>query len=417
MNIETKTARQKLPPAGKPYFRPIAPGLALGYRRTVTGAGRWVVRRADGSGGNTLETLKTRERRPVVADDIDAADGVGVMNFAQAQTAAGGPARVVTGFTVADAIDHYLKVRKDQGRETGIAGSLSKAKTWILPQLGGIQCNDLTRERIREWLAGMAAKKMNSTRESDPEKLARSRRATANRVLTTLKAALNVCYLEKVNGRQVITSDEAWRRLSPLPDADSDRERWLTVAEAQRLVRVCDNDFKILVQAALTTGARYGQLASMKVKQFDADSATLTLETHKGTAGRTHKYRVYLNAEAVEFFKGLCAGRKPDDWILTTKGERWEDSEQTLLMNAAVDAAKIEPRIVFHGLRHTYASLSLQATPPMSLLILSRNLGHTTTKRVEKTYGHLAAQHIRDAVNASAPSFGFVADAKVVALR
>ena len=58
-SITTRTGRRDLKPAKKAYFRTVAPGLALGYRRTKTGAGRWVVRRADGKGGNTVLNLMT----------------------------------------------------------------------------------------------------------------------------------------------------------------------------------------------------------------------------------------------------------------------------------------------------------------------------------------------------------------------
>ena len=84
-------------------------------------------------------------------------------------------------------------------------------------------------------------------------------------------------------------------------------------------------------------------------------------------------------------------------------------------MNDACDSAGIVPRIVFHGLRHTYASLSLTGAKPMTLLELSLNLGHADTKMVERTYGHLAAAHRREAASA-APSFGFTTDSNVIAL-
>jgi len=37
------------------------------------------------------------------------------------------------------------------------------------------------------------------------------------------------------------------------------RVRYLTVAEAKRLLNACNPDFRRLVQAALATGARYGE--------------------------------------------------------------------------------------------------------------------------------------------------------------
>src|SRR6516165_6034161 len=50
--LENRTNRLKLPVQKKPHaFVTIAPGIALGYRRNQ-GAGTWVVRAADGKGGN-----------------------------------------------------------------------------------------------------------------------------------------------------------------------------------------------------------------------------------------------------------------------------------------------------------------------------------------------------------------------------
>ena len=43
-NLETRTARQRLSPRGKPYYRNLEPGLHLGYRRPLKGAGKWVAR-------------------------------------------------------------------------------------------------------------------------------------------------------------------------------------------------------------------------------------------------------------------------------------------------------------------------------------------------------------------------------------
>ena len=44
-NLETKTARLKLAPRRKPYWRVLEGGLHMGYRRTKEGGGSWVARR------------------------------------------------------------------------------------------------------------------------------------------------------------------------------------------------------------------------------------------------------------------------------------------------------------------------------------------------------------------------------------
>jgi hypothetical protein len=59
--------------------------------------------------------------------------------------------------------------------------------------------------------------------------------------------------------------------------------RYLSIAEAKRLINASDPDFRPLVQAALLKGARYGQLAKATVADFNADAGTIELWTRKAT--------------------------------------------------------------------------------------------------------------------------------------
>jgi integrase len=72
-------------------------------------------------------------------------------------------------------------------------------------------------------------------------------------------------------------------------------------------------------------------------------------------------------------------------------------------MAAACEQAKIDPPINFHGLRHTWASLSVMAGLP--LMVVAKNLGHVDTHMVEMHYGHLAPSYIAEAIRKHAPRF------------
>src|SRR5689334_16549233 len=63
VKLETRSARLRLPVAKKPVFVKIAASIGLGYRRNQT-AGTWVVRVADGRGGNWTKAIG-------IADDLD----------------------------------------------------------------------------------------------------------------------------------------------------------------------------------------------------------------------------------------------------------------------------------------------------------------------------------------------------------
>ena len=64
--------------------------------------------------------------------------------------------------------------------------------------------------------------------------------------------------------------------------------------------------------------------------------------------------------------------------------------------NAAIKAAKITKRIRFHDLRHTAATLMLQAGAPVQHVW--RILGHSSIAITVDTYGHLVTDDLRAAV-------------------
>lgn len=71
-----KARRLKLKAGKKPYFERVGRGLALGYRRNA-GAGVWVIR-------EILDDGNSRLRKFATADDLEAANGVDVLTYAQA---------------------------------------------------------------------------------------------------------------------------------------------------------------------------------------------------------------------------------------------------------------------------------------------------------------------------------------------
>jgi integrase len=235
----------------------------------------------------------------------------------------------------------------------------------------------------------------------------RRRRSTANRVLTILKAALNYSFDE---GH--VESNNAWgRRLKPFRAVDAARTRFLSVAEAKRLANASDPDFRNLVMAGLHTGARFGELTRLTVADFNPDSGTLAIWQSKSGKAR----HVYLTDEGARFFKQITAGRDGGEVMLRkADGTAWRRSEQLRPMIAAVERAKINPTISFHGLRHSYASLAVMDGVPLH--VLARNLGHVDDRMVQKHYGHLTDSYLRDAIRKGAPKFGFPKGGKVVPL-
>ncbi|WP_245415910.1 tyrosine-type recombinase/integrase [Mesorhizobium denitrificans] len=366
----------------------------------------WCVRRYEGDGHYSLETFAT-------ADDTADANGKDVLDFWQAQDhirdlhkKAGEPKRPIT---VADAIADYLTWM--EGHRKSAQDARYRAEALIIPTLGKTQVADLTAKDIRDWIQKLiktpprlrskkgSEPKFREMPSDDPDAL-RKRKATANRTATILKAALNHAFRE---GH--VSSDIAWRRVEPFEGVDAARVQCLEVKECQRLVNACEPPFRQLVQAALETGARYSELAAMRVADFHSDNATVTIRQSKSGKPR----HIILTDDGAELFKRLTAGRAGSETLFFKEdGSAWGDCHQLRPMAAACKNAKISPPVGFHGLRHTWASLSVMGGMP--LMVVARNLGHADTRMVEKHYGHLAPSYVAEAVRASAPRFGFAKD-------
>lgn len=396
--LETRAARARLPPdSRKVHFKTLIPGgLHLGYRRKAKEqAGTWHVRSYRGDERYNLTLLGT-------ADDLRNADNVAILTFEEAQRRAllsRKPHEAPKPLTVAECVADYLRFLEAE-RKTAEDARL-RAEKLILPALGKATVCDLTTPQILRWRDGLAAEPaLLRTKEGEVQKFKQGSRsrATVNRTLTILKAALNRAF-----ALGLVEDDTAWRRAKPFSDTFAARPGYLSTAEGAGLIDAADpsSGFRDLVHGALQTGCRYGELCSMQVRDFDPDRGKLSIPKSKSGKGRT----IVLTEEGVSLFAGLTVARPPGDPIfLRASGRPWSKSQQDRYMREACDKAGINPPVGFHAFRHTWASHAVMNGMP--LMVIARNLGHASTAMVEKHYGHLAETYVDAAVRRDAPRFG-----------
>lgn len=417
--IDTRSARAKLAVRREPYWTPISRGDAIGYRKGTNG-GTWIARHRGEDGKQHYQSFGA-------TDDARDADGATVLSFSQAQARArewfAQKARELSGepiaagpYTVAGAMRDYLdwfaKNRK------GLDRTRYQADAFIVPELGAIEVRKLTKARLERWLHALAdaparvrtrpGSEQRHRQSADDPEAARRRKSTANRVLTIVKAALNRAFEE---GKT--PSDDAWRRVKPFRSVDAARVRYLAEDETRRLVNACDPDFRPLMQAALFTGARYGELVALRVADFDRDAGALAVRQSKSGKPR----HLYLTAEGREFFASCAAGKAAGALLLPRPDGKttWGKSQQQRPLGEACAAARIAPAISFHILRHTYASRLIMRGAPLP--VVAAQLGHRDTRMVEHHYGHLAPSYIADTVRAAFGELGIVDPGNVVAIQ
>lgn len=179
------------------------------------------------------------------------------------------------------------------------------------------------------------------------------------------------------------------------------RARYLEAVEIERLLNAIDErDFRVLVAGAIYTGARYQELARLLVEDVNFDSGAILIRQTKTDTPRS----VFLNDEGEALFESLTAGREGSERVFTRRGAPWGKSEQQQRMRTACKSARIKPSLTFHGLRHSYASLYLMGGG--GLPDLAKQLGHSTTRMVERHYGHLADAWRAERARDYAPSLG-----------
>lgn len=419
--LETREARRNLKLSDsrtrEPYWRSIDPGAHLGYYKGERG-GSWVARLY--LGGRYLKTTLG------TADDGTDADGSAVLDYRQAQTKArdwfakqtrkaeGLPEADAGPYSVADAMRDYLAHYKTEGKS--LKATKTTVDAHILPALGETDIAKLTAVQIKEWHKALATApararvgkgKVAKVREAKTDGDAqRRRRATANRVLTVLKAALNYAWRE---GKAA--SDTAWRMVKPFKNVDAPVVRYLSEPECVRLVNATPADFRPLVRAALLTGCRYGELVALTCTDFNPDAGTLAIRTSK-SGKRRH---VVLTDEGQTFFASATAGKTGANLIfLREDGAAWGKSHQQRPLAEACKHAKIAPAISFHVLRHTHGSTLAMKGVPMP--VIAKQLGHADTRMTERHYAHLSPSYVADTIRASFPKLGIVETENVATL-
>ena len=271
--------------------------------------------------------------------------------------------------------------------------------------MGSYRLEELNPLIIRQWhenltktpprLRSIKGVKINYAQPDKMPDALRKRKATANRILTVLKAALNHAWRDGY-----ISSDEAWRRVKPFHNVDSPKIRYLSVQECSRLINACSSDFRNLVQAALLTGCRYGELTYLKVSDFDTTHQTLHVRETKNGKPR----HIPLTEEGIHLFKVLIRGKSGDTFVLARDdGEPWGKAHQVRRLKEACKIASIEPAISFHVLRHTYGSLL--ASKGVSLQVIAELLGHSDTRITSRHYAHLLPSYVSDTLRANLPQF------------
>jgi integrase len=204
-------------------------------------------------------------------------------------------------------------------------------------------------------------------------------------MFTTLRAALNLA----VTHRQVpATAAQEWRDVKPHKGAGKRRDLYLDLAQRRALLAACEGAIRDLIEAAMLTGGRAGELVNATRSQFDARTKSMTFN------GKTGARTVPISPAAVKLFKRLALGKLPEARLLVRDdGQPWAHSDWDALVRDAAKKAELPAGACLYTLRHSFITTAL--TSAMSTLDVARLVG-TSVTMIEKHYGHLVASAARE---------------------
>ncbi|SFR32832.1 Phage integrase family protein [Litoreibacter janthinus] len=296
------------------------------------------------------------------------------------------------GFTIGDALQDFVEWKRVSAAKTYFATSLSLINHHIVPRLGSVLVEEFTGRTFTDFCVDILESPPKRGRKTPGPRVRledlshealRKRKKTLNTVIGILRLALQMAW---ENGD--IKSERTWRCIRRVPHADTPRQYFLTRSQAKQLLSACRSDLSKLVLAALYTGCRVSELAMLRVRDVGGHVFGVYVAPMKSYRGRY----VFLPDEGMSFMLDQIDGKDEEDLVFRmSSGKAWTGCHKHLFKDA-VRRAGLPEAFVFHGLRHTYASQLVQAGTPLA--VVARQLGHSNTDTVSRTYGHLCCETI-----------------------
>ena len=281
----------------------------------------------------------------------------------------------------------------------------------VLPRLGRLRITDVNEDDVAALIVDLRAKGLSGW--------------TIRTALTPLGRILGHAARRgriPANPVQKLERDER-------PKVGSREQRILDHDEIEALLAAARPTYRPLLATAIFTGLRQGELLGLTWADVDFEAGLVSVRRQLDRSGERVEPktaqairdvvlmpalgRILKSHKADAFARGIA---KPTDYVFTSTAGKplyWRTvSRQGLEL--AVERAGLSgegrPRLRFHDLRHSYASLLIAGGG--NVVFVSRQLGHADAAITLRVYAHLFdraehAQRTRDALEAS---FGTMLD-------
>ena len=387
-SLESRTARLKLAPRGKPYPGPaLARGIRQDYRRNKSGNGSWIARGANGHGKYWTKVIAE-------ADDFDESNGKSILSFFEAQVPVKQLGRGENGnadnapITVDGALAAYqIDLEARQANPYNAQHPRLHLTSTLLAKPAAL----LTTAELKKWRDGL---------------LGTMAPATINRLCRCVCAALELARQH----HKGIQNRETWEiGLAILPDAQQVRNVIISDDKVREFVATAycvDDGLGLLTETLAVTGARPSQVVRLSVEDLHEHPPRPKLMMPKSAKGggrnratkKTERFSVPITLQLATRLKVAVKGR-PDQapLLLQSDGSGWGKNPGQSYhrqIDKVVTAIGLDPAdVTIYALRHSSIVRMLLKNIPIRL---TASLHNTSVAMIEKTYSRYITEHSDD---------------------
>ena len=399
LRIDTKRCRDVLAARREPYWYKLSRGRYLGLRKLANGHGAWIARYRDEDGAQSYKALGEYSE----TFEFDQAKEAAENWFRDVERGISGRNDDGTAPTVGTACITYVRSLRAEGRlatahdahmrfrrtvygdvadaefspakatltSATDAGRKRKRKKPVAHPIASVPLPKVRAVRLREWHSELVDAGLT--------------KATANRTLGSVKAALNLAVRDRKVSAAVA---QEWIEVEQFKDAGRRRELFLDLAQRQALLASAEGAVRDLIEGTMLTGCRAGELTSARRAAFDARTKSLIV------TGKTGTRTMPLAPSSLDLFTRLAQDKLPAAYLLMRDdGKPWAHSDWDELVREAATKAELPKGTCLYTLRHSFITEAL--LNGMSTLEVTRIVG-TSLAMIEKHYGHLVNDTARE---------------------
>lgn len=272
--------------------------------------------------------------------------------------------------------ENYFSEKKEGGYK---GTDESNYKNYILPYFKTLDFENISKNDIQIFSNQLKKTKSLIKKELISDK-------TINNILNFLKTLIKYAFKN-----DYIKND--FSKYIQLLEIDNARERFLTKDEIKLLFDYSKDDetLYLLFKLALNTGGRLATLLNIHKKDIDFTHDLLTLKDFKNNS----TYKAFLTDDLKALLEKRVNSLKPNDKLFISNPERRLRAKLDELFNKDIDDNDRKNKIVFHSLRHTFAShLAINGTP---IFTIQKLMNHKDI-RMTLRYAKLSPDSGREAV-------------------